>query len=363
MKKAVAIVATLALALVGAVVALRSVDTQRFSLTPDLTYLAQELAGDCVGGDKVSCQQLRAVDLAISGDVEGASRLIDNDADKSDAYRSRCHDVSHMVGRISYAVIGIERTFSELPGGCGGGLHHGAQEQWGHGRSTVEIIAEAKEMCALSRTVNYAAFGACVHSIGHSLEGSSDDPYDAARVCSVIFSDDDADVCAEGSIMSYVDKYSTDIRKKTRPPASLTELEKYFERCNELRGESVDLCVVSLGRLLYRSLYRDAAEAMAFCNGVPGALATECAFGVGHEIAYNFNPEPERVAETCVAIGGPLLDGCLAGGAKLVGVDFLRPEGSQRVCEANPAGVGPRCQRVLNMLVGYVSALRALEDR
>ncbi len=324
-------------------------------LPEELTGWNQTLSLMCSDGDQVACTQLRAVKLALAGDIAAAAERIHDDAIASDAYRARCHDVSHVVGRIATEVLGIEKTLSTASGGCGGGLLHGAEEQWGYSRTVEEIEQGGAEMCDLLRPLNPTAVDGCAHAIGHALYNALSDPFDAADRCPGIFPDGLRETCAEGAVMAHVDQLDG--------PLSRAELSDAYAQCPTLQGYAANLCMVALGRTLVRSLDKDVAVSMQFCLDEAGPLGMHCAMGVGHEAAYQLNPQPERMAQQCLAIGGPLLDGCLAGGAKLIGIDFLRPEVSQEICDLNPSGPGALCREVLDIVQRNSAGLRELETR
>lgn len=212
-------------------------------------------------------------------------------------------------------------------------------------------------MCELLRMTNETAVDGCVHAIGHALYDSIKDPFVGAAKCPEIFENENLlSACAEGSVMAYVDQI----------PGPLTEeqLRSDYQSCPKLdKGYSSELCAGALGRALVRSLDKDVARSLQFCIDNAGALTDFCVIGVGHEAAYQKNPKPEEMAPQCLSFGGKYLDACLAGGAKLIGIDFLRPEVSEQICKLNPAGIGPRCNEVLDIVWRNSKGLRELEKR
>lgn len=351
---AISLLATVAV--VAAAVLPATERTQKILQLPsELTQWDRTLSLECDNGDQVSCSQLKAVRIALAGDVTASAQMIHDDAEASDAYRARCHDVSHIVGRIATEVIGIENTLNTMSGGCGGGILHGAEEQWGYSRTTEQIERDAAAMCDLLRSLNPAAMDGCAHAIGHALYNAEDDPFTAAGRCPGIFPPGMSESCAEGSVMAYVDQLNG--------PLDEAELVTAYNGCQGLGRAAGRLCAIALGRTLVRSLDVSIPASMSFCLRHAGDLGPHCALGVGHEAAYQLNPEPVRMVEQCLAVGGPLLDGCLAGGAKLIGIDFLRPELSEEVCNRNPQGAGELCRETLELIQRNSSEIRDLEER
>lgn len=358
MRRVLASLLALAMASAVAVYAVWPSTDSVHELPEDLTSWNQTLGLSCSDGDQVACTQLRAVKLALAGEIVAAAERIHDDAIASDAYRARCHDVSHVVGRIATEVLGIEKTLSTVSGGCGGGLLHGAEEQWGYTRSAAEIEDGGAQMCDLLQSVNPTAVDGCAHAIGHALFNALEDPFDAADRCPGIFPEGLRETCAEGAVMAYVDQLKESL--------TYDELRSTYAKCPSLQGYAANLCNVALGRTLVRSLDKDVVASMQFCADAydpSDPFAMYCAMGVGHEAAYQLNPQPERMVEQCLSIGGPLLDGCLAGGAKLIGIDFLRPEVSEQVCARNPGGPGWMCREVLAVVNRNSEGLRELEQR
>ncbi len=317
------------------------------------------LVGYCRGGDRTVCEMLPVVELAFDGDTTAALEMLERLQNRDDDFRTKCHEISHIIGKVSYYEIGIAATIRDLPGGCAGGIHHGALEQWGFDDSLDNMQVIAGSVCDPLLDEGFVSHEVCVHGVGHALERKILGWERAAELCEKVYEEGDRRSCVIGAVSSQMTVHHAELKV----PYRMDEIEDFVQRCQVLPADMASGCVdvVMYQALPTRTVSRF-AEGLALCQRLEN-YGEHCANGVGMTAANANVSNPGVVVDICRDNAGELSDACLGGGSMWVAMNLQNESLAREICTADGRVVGSRCQEVLDQLEETVKGQRNLDTR
>jgi hypothetical protein len=317
------------------------------------------LVGHCRGGDRTICEMLPVLELAFDGDTTGALEMLEGFQNRDDDFRTKCHEISHIIGKVSYYEIGIAATIKDLPGGCAGGIHHGALEQWGFDDSLEHMQEIAGSVCDPLLDEGSVSHEVCVHGVGHALERNILGWERAADLCEKVYEEGDRGSCVIGAVSSQMTVHHAELKV----PYRMDEIEDFIQRCQTLPADMAAGCV---DVVMYQALPTLAgprfAEGLALCLRLEN-YDENCANGVGMTAANANVGDPGVVVEICRDNAGDLLDACLGGGSMWVAMNLQNESLAREICTPDGQVLGSRCREVLDQIEEIVKGQRNLDTR
>lgn len=320
----------------------------------------QRLVQQCQSGDSAMCELLPVADTAFDGDIEGAIAMAENLRLRDDNLRTRCHDVSHVVGKLSYDEYGILDVIAKLPAGCMGGVYHGALEQWGVFASGNEMLAIAGQVCEPLRQIGEVPLEVCTHGVGHALERNTGDWEQAARMCSESMPESDQSSCVIGATASGVDSF---VLEQGRAH-SMAEVEALVTSCTTLEDEVVSSCVeVAVFKSLPGAGRPRYVEGHRLCARFE-RVDQDCSHGLGMMVASAYQlVNPTLTVATCRRAAEHLLDACLAGAATWVAMNMDDAALAKSICTTPGHVMADRCREALEDIDRLTEGHRTLDKR
>ena len=123
---------------------------------------------------------------------------------KNPYIRSRCHQLTHVIGRAAYhKYASLVDTFGQADNYCGAGYYHGVIEELSKQKGEQYLINNLNNICSpVASAANMYIYRYCVHGLGHGLmETLNHDISASAAACDQLDSINKRHVCYEGAFM------------------------------------------------------------------------------------------------------------------------------------------------------------------
>jgi hypothetical protein len=318
----------------------------------------QLLVQRCQAGDRAMCELLPAVDKAFDGDLDGSISMMESLRQRDDFFRTRCHDASHVVGKLSYHEYGILEAIANLPAGCMGGVYHGALEEWGFFAEADEMREIAGQVCEPLRAVGSVGHEICIHGLGHALERNSRDWKKAAEVCESALTGVDSTSCVYGAVASAIDDYMM----RTGSVYTIEQIEELITECSAL-AQAASVCVeVAVFKALPGTNRARYEQAHSLCARIEG-FNEECSHGLGMVVAAYNMVNPKLSATVCRRASEELYDACLGGASTWVAMNMDDAVLAKSICQTPGHVIGKRCRAILDDIDRLVEGHRTLDQR
>jgi plastocyanin len=211
-----------------------------------------------------------------------------------------CHQPAHVMGRITYELLGAE-TFQRGSANCHSGYYHGAMEAFLKERGTDNLAENINQLCSLFDT-GFGKFE-CLHGVGHGvLAYENYNLLKAIEVCGRLGDQFAISSCHGGMFMENIvagqglgatpghetdwvsddphypcnaigDDFSTRYQCYQMQTSWMLHLNKYdfdaaAEECLNADADMIPVCFKSLGRDSAGHNLREPNKTMAVCNKI-----------------------------------------------------------------------------------------------
>src|SRR5829696_5553278 len=170
-----------------------------------------EPAADCSGAlaTDFACYQKRYQNLVRNSGVEAAFAELKDEYAKSEFVRSRCHQLTHVIGRATAELYGdLPSTYDRGDHFCSSGYYHGVMETVVAKIGTDNVLNVSNTICASLRDENrkYSVYHHnCTHGLGHGFMGVYENElFEALRACDALIDEWEKKSCYGGVFMENV---------------------------------------------------------------------------------------------------------------------------------------------------------------
>lgn len=287
----------------------------------------------CQMGNQTYCTFSKIANLALAGKLtEARMKLMQLDLQGTTNEKIMCHDISHLIGRVSYYQLGIEYTIKKIENGCAGGIHHGAFEEWGLTTDINDMQKISENLCN-EFSKNSITEELCYHGIGHAIKKANLDIKQALSYCSQLIPFDKITLCGDGVVSTAV----LERQAKNKGKIFTDDVIDLISTCKKLEIKYKYLCAKNVS--YETSLTKDnnsIKETIAICqNDDNNEFNKNCILGIGHALAFINRENPKNLVDICYSVDILYLDACLSGASRWVAVNLKDIKVAKEICTYN----------------------------
>lgn len=284
----------------------------------------------CQKGDQTYCTFSMITNLALTGKLtEARMQLKQLDLLGTTNEKIMCHDISHLIGRVSYYENGIEHTIKQIENGCAGGIHHGAFEEWGLTTDIKDMQKISERLCS-EFNKNSITEELCYHGIGHAIKKANLDLKQALSYCSELIPLDKITLCGDGAVSTAV----LERQAKNKGKIYIDDLIDLLSTCNTLEIKYKYLCAKNVSYETSRTKDNQTIkEIIKICQeNYNYEFNKNCILGVGHALAFINRENPKNLIDICYTVDISNLDACLSGASRWIAVNLKDINVAKEIC-------------------------------
>lgn len=264
---------------------------------------------------------------------------------------SRCHEVTHYVGRAVHEQTGsVAQAYEQCTPVCHGGCYHGVIEAYLkdkhislQGIEDTTVAKEIRSVCG--REQDYRApqtYWECLHGIGHALMFVTDsDLVRSLYLCDALPEQGQREACYGGVFMENSSS-STSIDH----PSKYLDPQNPMYPCTALEKKYLNLCYQYQSSYFAELTHWQWKDTIALCNKVPRAYRKGCFHIIGtNQVGYT--QDNQRRKHTCDLIANPdFKRSCVSGVASALGGRYVgQPQQMMTFCSLVDAENKKACYR------------------
>lgn len=208
-----------------------------------------------------------------------------------DISRTRCHDITHLLGESGVKTSGnLSTTFMECTGLCQAGCYHGAVNGWmAKGHAYADIDSRLCSQAGATEDVQYS----CYHGFGHAIADVTG--YNLTRALSFC---DKVPVfgrppCGAGVFMEIFEQDPFSGRPISQPPNNIPQW------CAALHAPYDEVCYSFAGIYTYAK-FHNFDTAVAVCQKEPTEHRRGCIQDLGKSQFFTYPYDPALIQEAQV---------------------------------------------------------------
>ncbi|MSR67669.1 hypothetical protein EXS65_02500 [Candidatus Peribacteria bacterium] len=231
-----------------------------------------------------------------------------------------CHQPAHIIGRVSYELLGMEAFTGGSPA-CHSGYYHGAMEGLLKVRGVSKLPETVSEACSLFDT-DFSKFS-CLHGVGHGvLAYRNYDVPAALKLCKELSTGYDQTSCYGGVFMENIVQGQGLGAESDHKTEWVNQTDPHFP-CNKIDPDlavQIQCYQMQTSWMLTLAKY-DIETVIRQCQEARKDMVPVCFRSLGRDIAGFTLRNPRKIIENCDKVPALHYVGCMTGALNVI-VDF-----------------------------------------